>query len=184
MKKLAFVVAVLLLALVGWLAAGPFLTLRALSSAIERGDATGLSDHVDFPAVRSSVRAQVEDYVARRAGAEGQDSFGGALAAGLAGAVGGTAAELLATPAGVAAVMEGRAVFDHLRSGRPLETQPAPASSNPLDNADYRYESTSRFVVTAHNADGAPVVFVLTRDGLHWKVTDVRLPLESLDPLR
>jgi hypothetical protein len=30
------------------------------------------------------------------------------------------------------------------------------------------------------NADGDPVVFVLTREGLGWKLTDIRLPLQAL----
>ena len=46
-----------------------------------------------------------------------------------------------------------------------------------LENAEYRFQSPSRFTATVRNADGDPVVFVLTRQGLAWKVSDVRLPL-------
>jgi hypothetical protein len=54
------------------------------------------------------------------------------------------------------------------------------ATLDPLAGASYRYESASRFIATVQNADGAPVVFVFSRDGLRWKLTDVRLPIDAL----
>ena len=51
---------------------------------------------------------------------------------------------------------------------------------DPLRDASYRFESPSRFTATVRNADGDPVVFVLTRDGLRWKLTDIQLPLAAL----
>jgi hypothetical protein len=49
--------------------------------------------------------------------------------------------------------------------------------ADPLKYAEHRYESLSRFTATAHDEDGNPVVFVFTRQGLRWKLTDIRLPL-------
>ncbi|MEE7561224.1 hypothetical protein HH299_17155, partial [Xanthomonas sp. Kuri4-2] len=46
-----------------------------------------------------------------------------------------------------------------------------------LEGAEHRYESSSRFTATVRTAGGDPIVFVLTRDGLRWRLSDIRLPL-------
>jgi len=46
----------------------------------------------------------------------------------------------------------------------------------PLRDARLRYESPSRFTATVVHADGRSTVFVLQRQGLRWRLVDVRLP--------
>jgi hypothetical protein len=91
--------------------------------------------------------------------------------------------DLLVTPAGIGAVLQGRSIVRRIM-GLPPETTPSgrpqAGSVDPLAGASYRYESTSRFSATVQNADGAPVVFVFSRDGLRWRLTDVRLPIDQL----
>ena len=48
--------------------------------------------------------------------------------------------------------------------------------ADPLRDAEHRYESPSRFTATVIDEDGDPLVFVLTRDGITWKLSDIRLP--------
>jgi len=183
MKKLVALLVVVVLALGAWTAAGPFLTIRALRTAIDEQDSAALSTYVDFPSVRASIRAQVEDYLARRTGAQAQDGVLGALSMGVASAAAGGLTDLLATPAGIGAVMQGRSVFRRLRGDAPTASSPeVAAAANPLRDVQYGFESLSRFTATVRNADGAPVVLVLTRRGMRWVVTDVRLPLAALDP--
>ena len=40
-----------------------------------------------------------------------------------------------------------------------------------------RYESPSRFTATVLDEDGKPMVFVFKRNGLRWKLADIRLPI-------
>ena len=179
MKKWLIVLAIVLAALVGWVAAGPFMTVNAIRSAIQQQDAAAVAEHMDLPAIRASLKAQVEDYLARRAGPDAQDSLLGSIAMRLASGAAGGLVDAAATPAGLAALLEGRNFWDRLdgsRRSEPLATAPP---RDLLEHARYRFESPSRFTVTVPDADGAPVVFVLTRQGLDWKVTDVRLPITA-----
>jgi hypothetical protein len=69
--------------------------------------------------------------------------------------------------------MEGRAVWKRVRGGIVSTDLPEP---EPLHDAHYRFESPSTFSATVRDADGAPTVFVLRRQGLRWKLSEIRLP--------
>lgn len=103
----------------------------------------------------------------------------GALALRLAGDVAGSAADALATPAGLGAVLQGRSLWHRIRAGVVEGGSDAGPPPDPLRDARYRFESPSRFTATLAGRDGEPVTFVLTRYGLRWKVSDVRLPLSA-----
>ena len=183
MKKWLALIVVILLALAGWLAAGPFITVNAIRTAVQQQDATKLSQQVDFPALRTSLKQQVDDYVGRRAGTDAQASVLGSVALQLASGATDGLVDAMATPAGLAAVMEGRNFWDRL-TGRRADSGDSYATApprDPLEGAKYRFESPSRFTATIANDDGDPLVLVLTRQGLAWKVTDVRLPLNAGD---
>lgn len=183
MKKWIALLVLVLALLLGYVAAGPFLTVHAIRTAVKQGDTAALSRHVDFAAIRISLKAQVDDYIVRRAGPQVQSSLFGALGLSMASGLAGTAVDAIATPMGIGAVLEGRKVFKRLDGSAAHRDAYQPvAPAEPLKDLNYRYESASRFTATVNNADGDPVTFVLTRDGLSWKVTDVRLPLDKLLP--
>ena len=175
MKKWIALVLVVLVALVGYVAAGPYLTVRAIREAVKTGNHSALSDQVDFPALRTSFKAQLSDRMIREAGPEMQASPYGALALTIAGGAINAAVDLMVNPAGLGAMMEGRSVWNNVRDG--FAAQPQAANNVPLEEPGYRYESLSRFTATVKDENGNPVVFVLTRDGLQWRLSDVQLPL-------
>lgn len=178
MKKwLVVIVAVLALA-VGWIAAGPFLTIHAIRGAVKEQDAARLSEYVDFPALRANLKLQIDNYMVRQVEPETQASLLGAIALRLASGATDGIVDAMASPAGLAAVMEGRNFWHRLGGRRTTDDTYATAPPrDPLEGARYHFESPSRFTATVSNADGEPVVFVLTRSGFTWKVSDVRLPL-------
>lgn len=183
MKQWLALVVVALLAIAGYVAAGPYLTMHAIRSALHEQDAGALSDQVDFPALRASLKAQLLDAMVREAGADVQANPLGAFALTMAtGLVNGTV-EAMVTPVGLAGVMEGRKLWTNARESfrRPeTDAQGGPAAApEPLRDARYRYESPSRFTATVKDDSGMPVVFVLRRDGLQWKLSDIRLPLAN-----
>lgn len=184
MKKLIALLLLAALALAAYVAAGPFLTLRSIRDTVQQGDMQGLERHVDFPLVRSSVRAQLEDYVARRMAEPELPSEFRAIGARISRGITDGIVDTLVTPAGIGAVLQGRSIVRRVMGLPPERTadgSPRPgAALDPLAGARYRYESTSRFSATVQNADGAPVVFVFSRDGLRWRLTDVRLPIDAL----
>ncbi len=175
MKKTIALVLAALLALAGYVAAGPYLTVRAIREAVQTGNHAALAKQVDFPALRSSLKAQLGDHLVRQAGAEVQASPFGAFAMTVASGAINAAVDVMVNPAGLGALMEGRQVWRNVSGG--LEPQPQTAGEQPLQDAKYRYESLSRFTATVPDESGKPVVFVLSRDGLQWKLSDVLLPL-------
>jgi hypothetical protein len=183
MKKWLWLSFALLLAILAYVGAGPWLTIRAIESAIARQDAAALSRQVDFPALRASLKLQLADRLVREAGPDAQSSPWGALGLTIASGMMGGAVDAMVTPLGLGAMMEGRKVWNRFDQG----LRPAPAaaagdalvaSPGPLHDASYRYESPQRFTATVHDDDGRPVTFVLTRSGLQWRLSDIRLPLD------
>ena len=167
------------IALAAYVVAGPYLAINGVRNAISQQDTAALARHVDFPVLRGNLRAQVDDYLLRQAGAEVQRNVFGALALQVAGGIAGGAVDTLLTPTGIGAVLSGRSLW-HRGSGGGIDRTDSYAHNaprDPLEAARYRYESTSRFTATVDDRSGDPVVFVVSRDGLRWKLTDIRLPL-------
>lgn len=181
MKKVVVLLVVVGVALLGYVAAGPFLTVNAMRKAVEAQNSAALSEHIDFTLLRRNLKVQVDDYLVRRAGPEVQSHPFGAIAVQIASGVAGSAVDALTTPAGVGAMMEGRGVLHRITGGGIDRTDSAAhrAPRDPLQDARYGFESPSRFTATVHDEAGDATVFVLTRDGLDWKLTDIRLPLDG-----
>ena len=82
--------------------------------------------------------------------------------------------------------MQGRSLWkntidDFRRPATDAGGQPL-SPPEPWRDADTRYESMSRFTITTRDESGKPLVFVLRRDGLRWKLADIRLPLRQPEP--
>ena len=179
MKKWLALFIASLIALAAYLAAGPWLAINALRTAVKEQDTAALARHVDFPTLRGNLKAQLDDYLLRQAGAEAQSNPFGAIALQIAGGLGGGVVDALLTPAGIGAVLEGRNLWQR-GSGEGIDRTDSYAHTppaDPLQDARYRYESTSRFTATVQDRSGEPVVFVLSRDDLRWRLSDIRLPL-------
>ena len=173
MKKwIALAVAVLVL-LLGYVAAGPYLAIRGIHESLRSRDLDRLERYVDFAALRGNVQAQVEDRLARAAG----DSALAGVARRVVADISGHAVEAMVSPQGIAVLLEGRALARRV-AGQPSASAKdgKPAGYEPLQDAHTRFESASRFTATTRSAEGDPVVFVFERQGLRWRLTDVRLP--------
>ncbi len=164
-------------------ATGPYRTLAAIRAAIIADDAGALAEQVDFPALRTSLKAQMEDRLARRFGGASNRSLLGLVAIGVAGAASEGAIDVMVTPLGLGALMQGRDMWHVARNAfdppAPVAGDPQPV---PLRDPEHRFESASRFTATVQDRDGRPVVLVLTRQGLDWKLSDIRLPAPGEPP--
>lgn len=186
MKKWIIAIAVLLVLLLGYVAAGPYLAIRGIHRSLQSRELGNLERYVDFPALRANIRAQVEDRLARAAGERAEGMLGGSLAAQVMGQLSATAVDAMVSPTGIAVLLEGRALARRI-GGEPLPGVPQPGApatdgdapgnrSDPLADAETAYESPSRFTATTRGAEGRPVVFVFERKGITWRLTDIRLP--------
>lgn len=82
-EKAIGVLIAFLLTVTAWWFGGPYMTMHGLSKAIEQRDTAALERYVDFPRVRSSLRAQLNDYLVRQAGPDLAASPWGTLLYGL-----------------------------------------------------------------------------------------------------
>ncbi len=207
MKKIIGIGLLIVFAVVGYAAAGPFLTLYQIASAVERQDSDKLARYVDFPALRASLKAQLGALVAKEAAARMKDSPFASLAAGLATNLAEGLVDSVVTPGGVAGLMSGimpepvrdvqktlpqtpatpkdsGAVPEGPKGGTLRDGQGHPQGAagwlpEPLKNARFTYDSPSRFSVWVRDDRDREIRLVLIRGGLSWKLGRVVLPLGS-----
>lgn len=178
-KKWPMVLVVAGVLLLGYIAAGPFIAVHSIRGAIKAQNTADLARHVDFPMLRANLKVQLDDYVVRRAGPDVQSNIFGAFGVRIASGIAAGSVDAMVTPAGLGAMLGGRTLWHRVSGGGMVDGdayQHAPPP-DPLEDATYGFESPARFTATVRNDDGEPVVFVLTRDGLRWKLSDIRLPL-------
>jgi len=168
---------VLLLGLVALWAAGPWLAMRGIDQAIAARSPAQLEKHIDFPALRVNLKAQLADRLVRAAGA--QSNRFGALALAGASSLVGASVDTLVTPAGLSAVLHGQGTWrkatGHTQSA---DTYAPPATPEPFAGVDWRYESLSRFSASRTDAAGPGhrTTFIFARQGLRWRLVDIQLP--------
>ena len=177
MKKWIALTVVLLLALGAYVVAGPYLAINGIRTALIEQDTGRLERHVDFPALRVSIKAQMEDKLARRAGGM-QSNLAGAFALSIANNFVGSGVDAMVTPLGIGALLQGRSLWKK-SIGETVDgdSYSKAVPVDPLKQAVRRYESPSRFTATVLDEDGKPMVFVFKRNGLRWKLADIRLPI-------
>lgn len=177
MKKTLAILLILLLVLAGYVVAGPYMAINGIRNALIEQDAGKLERHVDFPALRVSIKAQMQDKLARRAG-DMQSNLAGAFALSIANNFVGSGVDAMVTPLGIGALLQGRSLWKKtLGETVDGDTYGKAVPMDPLKQAVRRYESPSRFTATVLDEDGKPMVFVFKRSGLRWKLADIRLPV-------
>ena len=177
MKKWIALTVVLLLALGAYVVAGPYLAINGIRTALAEQDTGRLERHVDFPALRVSIKAQMQDKLARRTG-DMQSNLAGAFALSIANNFVGSGVDAMVTPLGIGALLQGRSLWKK-SIGETVDgdSYSKAVPVDPLKQAVRRYESPSRFTATVLDEDGKPMVFVFKRNGLRWKLADIRLPI-------
>lgn len=164
-----------------WVWFAPHLTVHAMRQAAERGDAEALASHVDFPALRDSVRAQLAARVSDRLGG---DSAWSRLGADFATTLAAPAIDAMISPEALTMLFAGRDMHD--RYAGPAETTSPTADADShggIDTGQWRlsmgYDDLSTFSVKVAN-DGmglAPSRLVFKRRHLlWWKLSAIELP--------
>lgn len=104
---LIVVLAVAIIAAIGYAYASPYVALGRLKSAIDARDAQAISEYVDFPSLRISLKQQVTDELMRRIDAVKKSNPFAVIGALIGSALIGPLVDAYATPEGVAALMSG-----------------------------------------------------------------------------
>lgn len=173
-KWLLAIAALILLALLAFVAAGPWLAINGIRNVVASGNYGELWRFVDFERLRESVRPQLQERIARgiveRAGPGNTSS----ALTGVTELISTPAIDAMVSPVGVATLLRGTALARQITGDRDADGKPRPV--DPLKGAKTGYVSPSLFTATVQNAEGQPVVFEFSRTGLAWKLTGIDLP--------
>ena len=147
---------------------GPYLTVFKLRNGVRERDADKVSECIDYPPLRASMKAELQELVSDGLGPN--NPLAG-IASGLTLTFGDALVDSFITPEGLARIMAGQ------------KPTLAPRLSNVSDTAllagaSYGYESWSKFVVSMPTPGGS-FRFVFLRSGLSWKLTRVELPVSG-----
>jgi hypothetical protein len=145
-----------------------------MRSAAELRNAEALAEHVDFPSLRQSLKDQLNVVVMSAMAKEEGDSFA-ALGAVFAGAMIEGLVDAMITPSGLRQMMAGQDVSP---GAEPTDEGDV---AKPFEGASGAYDSFSRFVITVPAEDGNSSQFILRRDGLSWKLTEILITLPELN---
>lgn len=187
-------VAVVVIAALGFAYASPYIALNNLKRAADARDTQTVNQYVDFPALRDSLKLQIVGLLTRRLGVD-NDSKLATIGAMIGVTLIGPLVDAYATPDGVAALLNGMPP-----RGDPGEHPPAPpaanhppaagapaspAADNSANNATppqprqttAGYRSINEFVVTYRRGEGnAHYSAIFRREGLFtWKLTAIDL---------
>ncbi len=175
--KLAIVV--LGLACCVWMYFAPHLTVRSMRLAAERGDAEALSAHIDFPALRESVKRQLADAMDVRIGSGESAGAFGELGASLATAIADPMIDAMLTPQAFSLLFSGRRLALNGLASAGIRDADARSSGNlPQWNAAMDYQDFSTFTVELQPDDDAipASTLIFKRDRLLlWKLSGIEM---------
>jgi hypothetical protein len=189
-------VLILVVAVLGYGYASPYLALDRLKRAADARDAQTVSDYVDYPALRESLKEQIGGLLTRRLEARASGNPLAALGAMIGVALIGPLVDAYATPDGVAALLNGMPPRGDLNQrppapqnnaanppagaadSTPAPVAPAPATTPPQPpQTTASYRGINEFAVTyQHGVGDARYSAILRREGLFsWKLAAVDL---------
>ncbi len=159
----------------GYVFATPYITAYQMKVAAEAQDGEALSEFVDFPALRQSLKDQMGVMLIKEMseGAKGDNplsTIGTAFASMIVKGI----LDAYVTPAGLMELMKGRKPDSESDGGEAIGQPP----SDPFSDISLSYESFSKFsIITRDRETGLEVKFILRRRGIQWKLTEVILPI-------
>jgi hypothetical protein len=154
-------------------ATGPYRTMREFGEALAARDVTSVAECVDFPKVRESIKQQVTKGVSQRSKTVFADNPIASLAASLATNLSDTLVDSLVTPKGLEQLLAGENVLSEFAGNSENRSVVA---STAIHSARYAFRSLSEFTVTLEPRPNVLVELVLVREGLNWKIVEIRLP--------
>ncbi|SCW38633.1 Protein of unknown function [Pseudomonas peli] len=162
----------------GYVIAAPYITVYQIRQAAKASDADALEQHIDFPSVRESLKAQMNAHVMESAKTELADNPFAAFGVAFASALVDRMVTAFVTPAGLAEMMKGKKPAMAGSAGEEKGSASDTHEREPFEGADMGYQGPNRFVVTVTNAKGGdPARFILKRSGISWQLSDVKLPM-------
>lgn len=157
----------------------PYWAMQQIQAAAKAGEGDRLATYVDFPAVRESIKSQMQASLTKQMqGAEMKDNPFAAMGMMLAGGMLGMMVDNMITPDSVASMINsGKAKRTH-PVATPAKNEDQSSKSEELPRIDRHYEGLSVFKVEMHEpkTDALMLTLVLGRDGwFGWKLKAIRI---------
>ena len=169
-SKLYVAIAALVVVLLGagWYFGSPRWTLHQMQTAAQEKDADKLAGYIDFPALRASLKEQMKAKMAAEMMKVKDDNPFAAMGAAFAVNMIDGMVEALVTPTAM------REVFANAPEPKPDEGKIGVR----VKNLEMERVGLSEFrLVNQEDKTGSSLIF--KRDGLGWKMTEIRVPAES-----
>ncbi|MFA5182433.1 MAG: DUF2939 domain-containing protein [Syntrophales bacterium] len=178
-KKTIIIAAVLILALgAGALYSLPYVTIYRIIAATETKDTQLLSELVDFPKIREDLKSFAGKKLQSGPAATKADAWE-QIQKSLPSQVIANAVEGLITPVGLVSFMQQRldAVAAAQDGTNKIKITAWQLFVALVGNADLAYTSPSEFIVAVKSSDAGQIRFVLRRNGVQWRLTNIELKI-------
>jgi ankyrin repeat protein len=169
-----------------WFYFSPYLTVQGIQKAASEKNTEEISKHIDYPALRESVKAQIQAQLQKEMAKQAQSgnpfaAFGMAFAQSMVEPMVNT----IVSPQEIAAAMQGKSPNAEQNSAKDnaeqAQTTPTPQDPPSEPEISMGYESFNVFVVQVKSkkSDLQSLGLVFKRNGLDWKLSELRLPEPS-----
>ena len=165
MKKSLFALA--LCAAAAWFYFTPFMAVDKLQAAAERGDSDALNQMVDFPALRVSIKSEIQGAVAD--GISKEPGVFAAIGSAVTGVIVEPVVNAAVTPQGIGLLMKGKRPGDD-------DDSDDQGKWRERTKIDRRWEAGDRFVVQYRDRESGDqrISLIMRREGLRWRLAGVR----------
>ena len=157
-----------------WFYFTPHLTLHAMKSAAEARDSAALTAHIDFPAVKESLKNAFNAHLAAEVASQKDAGPFAAAGAMFAAAFINPMIDALVTPESIERMMRGDKPMEKREAAKDVE------SATDDIETEMAYESFDSFVLNVRKKGetSEPIGLILKRDGLFaWKLSAIRFPM-------
>jgi hypothetical protein len=177
LKKITIAASAAVIAFAASAYASPYYALHQIKTALAERNAEALATHVDFPALRASVKAQLEASMARSIEATaGSGNPLAVLGQSIASAMLGKMVDTMVSPAGVVALVNKSAVSP--QAGAEGDADAAAPADGAQKKAGYTagYAGVNTFVVRTREGRSEDGALVLQRHGVwDWKLSSIEI---------
>ncbi|MDQ6967343.1 MAG: DUF2939 domain-containing protein [Mariprofundaceae bacterium] len=173
MKKVILVAGLIVVSIVGYGAAGPYLTISEIKTGLVEEDSEKVSKNVDFPTLRKNLKEQFSASMSKNSTPGKKDGSLEGLGNMMMTQLIDRLLDQLMTDRGLAAMMEGKK-----KDLSKPDTQQI-KKDDLFKHAKFTYDSISKFSIWVTNEEGQEARFILTRDGLSWRLVNIEIPITS-----
>ena len=177
-KKILGSIVALVIAIVGYLYASPYLVLNSIKTAAQNGESEKVSQYIDYPSVRQSFKDQMNAVMAKELMKQDNDGFA-ALGAMFASTMVDKMIDGFVTPEGMTLMLQGKDLKQSAQQSMGGQDSSNQENEEPKPEYEAGYTSLNDFEVVIKDQDQSKEVKVLmVRDGLSWKIHKIAVPMD------